>query len=686
MKKCTVFILVAMLLLNSIAYAMPTQMKNETVYINLSDYGEVSEINIYNKCTLNGSSNIIDYTKYSEVTNLTNRTNYVVSGDSINWDVSGENSFSYTGKVGEEYYKLIPWNFNISYKLNGVEVSKDELLGSSGLVEVNIEINANKEANEYYQNNYILEITGSYDMSNYLSLNSDDAMITDNGNTKTLMFIVLPGQSTELNIEFGTDNFEMDGITMAMVPLTGDLLNNVVDLIEDKNDMENAIDSMNNSADIVLNSLYGMSSGLNGISVGVNEIKNGVNEVHGLNSLRDQDIENLKNILNNVLPIIQNVQTDLDNLTSTYTTFIDLSSDLNEEVKDMSDNVSALVDDLDILEDMAKDLPKDVKEINKLLEDAADVTKDLNTLLGYLTSSNKKTQEELTALMNQIGKSVETIYGTADALESLVDEPIKNYVSKIKNESLSLIKNLSVLGTTLQSMQSAMPDSSSTSKDIKELSNQLDKVSSLLDDEEAEIFENTIKDTKKIVNSLGNMLDITAEYSDKLLENKDDFYTAIDNTRQLINELNEMDTLSISMISNLQTTLNILSSDIYTGSDKTTDELLNVNKQLISITNESNAIKSSKNEVKNILDDRVDEIESKTTLFNIDKDAKAVSFGNSKNENVESVQFILKTPDIKNVKVENNDMEVSTNNMSFWDRVLIILDKMFGWVVKIFKH
>ena len=686
MKKCAVLILVLAILLNNFALAAPIQMKNETVYINLGGYGEVEEINIYNKCILNGTTQINDYTKYSEVTNLTNKENYKKIENGISFNVSGENNFSYTGKVGEEYYNLIPWNFEISYKLNGVEVSPDELLGSSGLVEINMNINANEKTNEYYKNNYILEITGSYDMSKYLSVSSDSAMITDNGNSKTVMFIVLPGQSTDFDIEIGTDNFEMDGITMAMVPLTGDLLNEVVELADDKRDMEDAINSMNSSTDVVLDSLYGMDAGLNGISNGVTEIKNGLNELHGLNSLRDEDIEKLKSILNDILPIIQNVQTDLDNLNSTYSKVIDLTDELTTETKKLSENLSDLDKDLKILEGLSKDLPDDVDELSKLMKDTSKVTKDMNSLLSSLTGASSTTQKELEENLLSIKNETEQIGGTVTSTLPKVSGDIiaRGALAGIDASASKIGENLVNIQTSLSSMSSSMGNNDKLSKDLKELSSQLNKVSNILDSEDAEIVESTIKNIRKVTTSLKNMLDITTKYSDDLLKNKDDFYKAIDNAKQLVNELNEMNALSLSMITNIETMLNILSSDIYSGSDKTTDALLDVNSQLIGMMNESKSIKNSKNELKGIIDDKFDEVEDNTTIFNVDKDAKVVSFGNENNENVNSVQFILKTPDIKKVKTENDDMETQKDNISFWDRLLLILDKLFGWITKIF--
>ena len=686
MKRCIASMLAIMMLLSSFCYAMPLQKKSETVYVNLGDYGEVTDINIYNKCTTNETSNIIDFTNYSEVTNLTNRKEYKSGDGSIIWDVSGEKYFSYTGKVGNEYYGLIPWTFDISYKLNGVETKMSELLGSNGLVEINIDINSNENANDYYKNNYILEITATYDMSKYLSVNSDDAMITETGNSKTLMFIVLPGQSTSLNIEIGSNDFEMDGITMAMVPITGDLLDEIAELVEDKDDIEDAMDSLNKSTDVVLNSLSGMTSGLNGLSNGISEIKNGTKELHGLNTLRDEDIENLNKLLNEMLPIIENVQVDLDNMNSTYGTFIDLADELTLKTKEMSSNVDALNKELKILESMAKDLPDDVKEIRILLKGLSKVTSDLNSLLKSLSNSTGESTKELTDKLNQIATETAKIGATVqNVYPNVSDEETRNALLGIGNSANTIGENLSDVEVILKDMSTGMSGTSTMSKDLKELSSQLNVIANILDEDDAEIFEDMIKDIRKVSETLEDMLDIATKYSDKILEDKDNFYIATDNMKQLVNELKEMNTLSLSMISNIQNMLNILSNSIYNGAEKTTDALLDVNNQLITITKQSSEFKNSKNEIKDIVDNKWDDVEGKTNLFNVTKDAEVVSFGNSKNENVSSVQFVLKTPDIKKIKEENNDFEVNQKPTTFWDRIILVFSKMFGWIGRIFS-
>lgn len=59
-----------------------------------------------------------------------------------------------TGYKGRFYYKgeldakkvALPWNFDVSYKLNGVPKNADELAGASGLIEIHIDAKFNDSA------------------------------------------------------------------------------------------------------------------------------------------------------------------------------------------------------------------------------------------------------------------------------------------------------------------------------------------------------------------------------------------------------------------------------------------------------------------------------------------------------------------------------------------------------------
>lgn len=693
MKRLVASILVFTLLISNICYAaMPALTKEETVYVNLGYYGNVEQMNIYSRVTTNGEAEITDYTKYDNISNLTNRTVYTQDDEKITWDVSGENSFAYTGRVGEEYYDKIPWNFDISYQLNGVEVVPEKLLGASGLIKITIDIHANELANEYYQNNYMLEVTGTFNMSDYLSVHSEEAMIINTGNEKTLLFVVLPGQSTSMTLELGSEDFSMTGITMAMVPITGELLNQISDIAEEKQNIEDALEAMNVSADIVLNSLGGMTAGLNGVSEGVTQIKNGTTQVHGISNLRDEDIAKLKNLLNELKPMIENMSGDLNNLQDTYHDVMDMWGKVNEELTSLSVELKQLNDNLAECEDMIDRLPGNVKDIKSTITDLAklagnlsDILSDFNSMQSLPTSSVKELISDVSADLAEIAEIAGEILQDPDSSDAArlfaeeVLEEIAEINKTIKNSSTAVSKITS-------SVSNISKDANSTSKTLKDLKTDLYEIEDMFDKKDAQILVDTVGDFNQLAKRLDTILDIALEYNDKFLNDSGDVTKAIENSKQVVNELDQLDTICISMLENVETMLAALSGNIYQGTQKTMDALTGVNQQLMSLTSQSSNIKASKDTIKNILDDKKEDIETKTTVFNIDKEAEVVSFGSENNEKVSEVEFLVKTPDIKKTKENTSaDLEKSdTENVSFWDRVVGIFKSIFGWIGNLF--
>lgn len=689
-RVCAIFLIIA-LLLNSMCYAAaPVLSKEETVYVNLDYYGNVQEMNIYNKCSLNGATAIVDYTSFENVMNLTNRDEISRSGEAYISSTEGLNSFSYMGEIGESYYEKLPWTFDISYKINGVDVSKDELLGCAGVVEIIIDVKSNEEAIEYYKNNYMLEITGSYDMSKYLSIESDEAMITNTGNTQTLMMIVLPGQSTTLHIRIGTNNFEMDGVTMAMVPLSGEMLDKVSEILEDRKDIEDAIDALNLSADIILNSLGGMQTGLNGISAGITEIKNGTKTIHGLKDARDEDIANMKNILIELKSLVENVKIDLENLKETYKKFIEFLENVDINAKSLYEELQDFNKDLEEVNEIFEGLPDDVINIKSTLKTLAALCDNLNGILGDVSDLQSIDTEALADNLTQIGSETKKVATSAQIIGmSVQDEATIAEAMKIGASAKEISEKLTSIKETLEEMNEVSADvtseASSTSKNLKKLKKELLDLSKSLNGDDAEVLVDTLGSLSKMSNELEEMLDTAIFYEEDFLTSSGDTVASIDNAQNLVEELSKSDDIAVNMITNIEAMLNALSSDIYSGADEATNSLISLNNELLRISAQSQTLIDSKNKVKDIIDNKKDEIEEKTTILNLKSDAQTVSFGSEKNENVSKVEFLIKTPDIKNIKEKTEDLEVKENQTTFWDRVLMILDKLFGWIFKIFQ-
>lgn len=670
-----IFLATIILVMNSVAIAIPTMSKTESVYVNLDYYGEVEQINVANDCVLTGQSEVVDFGVYESVTNLTNRTELKNDDGKIVWNVSGLKRFAYNGKVSNENAKNVPWTFDVSYKLNGVETKAEELLGKSGLVEITVDIDANKDAKEYYRNNYMLEVTGSYDLNKYLSVESDEAMFVTTGRTKTLMYIVLPGQSTTLTLKIGSENFEMDGLTFAMVPIEGKILEKLGDIVDDKKSIEDAMDVLNSSTDIILDTMSGMQTSLDGISSGVSKIQDGTTGLHNLSGKRDEEIAKLKTNLESMEKVISDMQNDLDNAIDSTKNLTDMLEELQGEFEAMDKTMSKVQDNLDDIEEAIEDLPDDFEDISKTVEITADLIGNFRELLRAELAGKEVDVAGLENSLTQIGYNAQILLQSTD--------------TTIQTKAGEILQNLSSIQTTLSEVKEIMNDTTNASSgmlsNLNKLQSKLGTIADMIDEDDGEIIIDAVDNVDELITRLREILKTVIKYNELAIEDKDNLPLALGNMKNMLEELNKADKTVVDLLAVMEESLKIVSGELYEGSDEMMSGIVNATNDLKKITGQSNKIKNSKNTVRDVIKDNWDEIDEKTTIFNIDVNAKPESFLSDKNESPSKVQFMLKTQDIKEVKEKEIDLEVEDNTGNIWTRICAILEKMFGWILNLFR-
>ena len=407
MKRFIASILAILVMLSSISSASPKSTKSESVFINLDYYGDVEQINVYNTFSIYGDEKVEDFGDYVSISNLTNKKEYEpLENGGRRWDVTGLDSFSYIGKMDNEYYNKVPWNFDVKYKLNGVLINPKELLHKSGIIEIDVSIQANKNTNDYYKNNYVLEVTGSYDMSKYLSVESDEAMFISTGNTKTLMLIVLPGQSKDFSLRIGSNDFSMDGLTFVMVPLEGDILEDTSKMAESKQDIEDAVEGINKSIDIVLYAMKGMNTGMNQMKEGIEVLQDGTDKIHETSNKRDESISDLKETLLGLKDNAQKGRNNLDDINELINSTFDLLDNAVNNLDYITKDLGSIEEDLNDIRKEIEDLPDDLEKLAESVDTLSDLTKDLARLIKTQNKTKDIDTEALTASMTNIGAAL----------------------------------------------------------------------------------------------------------------------------------------------------------------------------------------------------------------------------------------------------------------------------------------
>ena len=200
-------------------------LKDENVYVTLMEDGTVSNVYVVNEFTSTSDSEVTDYGQYSSVKNLTTDSEISQNGDQVSVDVT-KGKFYYQGDLET---KDIPWNISISYKLDGKEISASELAGKSGHLEIAIKTSENKNCNETFFDNYLLQATVVLNTERCTNIVASGATAGNVGKNRQLIYNIMSGQEKNIEIEADVEDFEMDGITFQGVPMGFDIDKDSID-------------------------------------------------------------------------------------------------------------------------------------------------------------------------------------------------------------------------------------------------------------------------------------------------------------------------------------------------------------------------------------------------------------------------------------------------------------------------
>lgn len=373
-KRVTASVLTAALLCTSAGsvpvYGAPAGADvDETMYVNLDYYGKTTKVNVVKGVNLNGLGEITDYGNYINVENMSTSDAPVLGDGSVTWNLpEGQNGRFYYKCTMDNEQVVLPWDFDVSYKLNGVPTDGDKLAGAGGLIEIHVKATPNDNANLYYRNNMMLMVTVPVDMSKCYSVDADGAQIQSLGSTTAAVFSALPGEEGDYTVRIGTDSFETTGVIMAMAPGTIDDLNHIKDLKEAKDTWKDAGDALYDSLEQMAKSVESMRDGINQVQSGVSSAESARQKWSANKDSilvgNDQTLESLTALSQQLETLVPHLQTAKDTAETVHNSMGDIVNtmgDMQQPLRKMYDrlrNISTTSQSLgeqldDVREDMA---------------------------------------------------------------------------------------------------------------------------------------------------------------------------------------------------------------------------------------------------------------------------------------------------------------------------------------------
>ena len=643
--------------------AAPTVETDESVYINMDYYGAPTNTRIVKGVSLNGHTEFTDFGSYADVYNMSTYDEPVIKDNSVYWKLSdtSKQRFYYECIPTDNVNIQMPWNFDVSYKLNGVSVKAEDCAGANGLVEITIHAVPNSYASDYYKNNMMLVCGTGIDMSKALSIDAPGAQVQSVGTYKLVVFMGMPGEESTFTVRIGSENFENMGMFMFMTPATLSSLDIISDLKDVKDRLSDSGDSLYSGMSSMLDTMQSMQNGMGTMSSGIS----------GINAVRQQLIkdrgtidpktdaaltalEKLTGESDSLIPELNDTKDTLVKLNATTNSILNTLEESGADITEYQTLLQNIRTSLNNLEDLMDDLDDKTgsewlyiselqSDIKNLKDDLSDIQEDMKTLndrIKALEDMNGSIGSALTNILQLLVKNHVIDETTAATFGKLISD-ISSKCSDLTNS----MKNLtSTISGTADSLSRFLTTSDSILDNLDDICDVLDDYKGLGQDFTAEgkkltELANTtlgrvnqqLTEIPALTESLNQLTSITS--------------SSIDKGTELLDTTTKALTASYQLLDTVNSTLRSVRSDADASTQTMIDGLLDVLDKA-SRSNSSNKLQNATDDIHNAIDDAKTDLEDDTNILNIDSSADLQSVTSSMNPTPSSLQFILRTQEI----------------------------------------
>ena len=451
MKEIGTKLISSTLLFSILAYsALPVMAytKEESVYSKLDSNGMVYQTTVSNHLKNTEKSELLkDISDLMNIENVSGDQEFSEENGKLIWKAEGEDIY-YQGNSNKE----LPIECKITYKLNGEEISKEDIIGKSGVVKIKFEF-TNKEQREVLINGkmqtmYVPFVVGMgtvIDNENNKNIEITNGKAIDNGNKSMIFGVALPGMQESLGINkntieipstieisMETKNFEMNEIYCFATPKL---------IEEDDIELFNNVDKIYSMANELKDGSNQLVQGSKQLSDGASKLNNGTHELSKELNAQIAKYENARNKLANKEELEEKIV-----------------SIINSEMKKLMPELQTLA------EEEAKNVVKaNLKGENGLEEKTAQTalafTKmAINTKLQELANSNAEItipEELINQIQNDLLIALKNVESKQDV--QVLENTIKELIIRDLTDTVKTKTN-EVITTNVDAMKTNITD------------------------------------------------------------------------------------------------------------------------------------------------------------------------------------------------------------------------------------
>ncbi len=694
-----------------LSYGAPAAVEtDETMYVNLDVYGKAQKVNVVKSCSLNGVTDFTDYGNYLAVENMSTQDEPQLGEGEVVWKLPPDRRerFYYKCTLDQEQTAL-PWNFDVSYKLNGVPTDGEKLAGASGLVEIHIKAEPNEQADLYYRNNMLLLVAVPVDMSKCFSVEAEGSQTQNMGELTAVVFTALPGEEGDYTVRIGSDSFETTGVIMAMTPGTVEDLEHIKDLKEAKDTWQDAGDELYDSLEQMAQSIEDMRGGVDQMQSGLNAAENArqkwSSSKDAILAGNDRSLESLRAMSGQLETLVPHLQT------------------AKEEAEIVHKSMGDIVGTLGEMQEPLGKLYTRLRNIKSSTASMGEQLPDLRDDLGYLIETNASFQVQTTEALEALGQLI-------GELEEYDDEALEIEVPEIeipeaqgeeeleepeasepegsekpeKDENLEINEPENENTGSQTISRAVVPKAQIEKREVPFVASSGSQLQQLM-----QMLRKIDKDSRKFTQTAGNLMeDISdsAQYSADLVDNMDfliedltalhdsldtyypDLQSALDDLSALTERTTEALNSTTDTLTLVQNTLKASSDEMDVAAKDSLMASMELLNKSLNVLDSTAGIRRAGRTMKDVIDSQLDKFDTENRFLFMDPDAEKVSFTSSKNPEPRTLQVVLRTDEIslENEEHKTLDAETEEPEVSPLKRMWNVLVKMWRSLVDIFKN
>lgn len=279
------------------AAADTTNSKEETVFVFTDAKGKQDHVIVNEKLkNAEGNTTIKDFTKLTDIVNLSGEEKSSGSTSNLSWEANG-NSITYQGTTT----LAAPITMKITYYLDGKEISADELAGKSGKVTMRFDYTNNEKSNVAI-NGENKEIYVPFTMITGMVLPSDkfsdikvtNGKLTQLNDSNIVYGITMPGLKESLDIDLENEKLDLDipeyfevtanvtdfELEMTMSVATSNFLSDIDTENFTLDDLKKKTDELSEAADKLTDGTQQLADATPELLDGVNALASGASELN----------------------------------------------------------------------------------------------------------------------------------------------------------------------------------------------------------------------------------------------------------------------------------------------------------------------------------------------------------------------------------------------------------------------